>query len=128
MSIPSWAVRGAKVVYIGTGLPDEPGTEHVANPVIGRVYTINWTGKVGHQFCLGFVELSDEAAWDFRGFRPVITIDDDLKAHFAHLLDVPAEPSVVVAEPALQLVGAPSSISLSSSAPAFRQDGLVFAE
>jgi hypothetical protein len=94
--IPSWAVMGTKVVFVGTDLPNEPGSDYIDDVRVGCVYTINWAGWLDHQFCLGFVECNPRGAWDWRGFRPVSkrTAEQDIAEHFSHLLTVDAPEGV----------------------------------
>lgn len=93
--LPSWARVGAKVVYVGdAGLPVQPGAEHFQSPTRGAVYTINWTGWLGHQFCIGMQELDQDSAFDVRCFRPLISQQGDIATHFERLLDVPSDLEV----------------------------------
>jgi len=68
----AWACIGAQCVFIGfRGLPSQPEARGYPDPQIGVVYTINWTGHVGHQFCIGLAGLHDDSCFDVRCFKPV---------------------------------------------------------
>lgn len=101
MSLPSWAVKGRKVVYVGyDGAPTatDLGFKLDWRPKAKAIYTIRDT------MVMGYVRLVEHRvsgfwpegqpfsdAWcDVRGFRPVHTIESDLSEHFVRLLDVPA--------------------------------------
>jgi hypothetical protein len=93
MSIPSWAVRGARVVCKVTNwfpVDDAPVdlTTVLILPMKGRVYTISDVIDGGDEWELTLEECGPN---DFpgRAFGPVAGVDDDLKAHFVHLLDAP---------------------------------------
>lgn len=100
--IPSWAVRGAKVVCITQA--ESPLTLRHNYPQKGGVYTIR--AVVVCSTDLHPALLLDEVVnhtWDRRisqlepgfgieHFRPVqtVTLSSDIAEHFEHLLDVPA--------------------------------------
>lgn len=99
--LPSWARVGAKVVCVtehGRGLP----SDWDAGPQVGEVYTISraYIGFVG-ALAVPSITLAEcpvidlltgqeWAGYDVDRFRPVVTIEDDLEAHFTTLLHVPA--------------------------------------
>jgi hypothetical protein len=101
MSAPSWARVGAKVVCIHKVAPVHGETI----PTIGAVYTVRDVVDYGDEVGLRLVEIinsvasySDgrtEAAFIVYCFKPTVTItvEDDLKAHFSHLLDAPLRVS-----------------------------------
>lgn len=97
MGIPAWAVKGAKVVCIAGGDPNGPGFKLVGGyPVTGGVYTIRSVtdrgrgGKVLLRLAefRPFIHNGNEwGGWDADRFRPLVTQQDDIEAHFFHLLD-----------------------------------------
>jgi hypothetical protein len=95
--IPSWAVRGAKVVCVDGGTPTCEGMELIGwVPVTGDTYTLSrvWCRRDGRVLC----ELKEQprtsaaGGWGLVGhFCPLITQQDDIEAHFKALLDVPEQ-------------------------------------
>ena len=88
MGVPSWAVKGAKVVCIKR----EPwtliyGTSHGPDPAYGDVVTIEATSAFGKFVMLELVGFFDLYGVD--SFRPLHTIETDIEAHFKALLNVP---------------------------------------
>lgn len=98
--IPSWAVRGAKVVAVGTpnAGPRVPGANY---PEIGGIYTIRKVKPAGYGGCqrdlLMLREIDNshfkpepfEPGFPLEAFRPIAplkTESEDL-AHFRHHLD-----------------------------------------
>lgn len=87
MSIPSWAVRGAKVVCINDhGYRTEwPG----AYPVKGGVYTIDGA-DLRHPDAIFLEECGPvdglTCSWSATRFRPLVTEKDDLATHFEQYL------------------------------------------
>lgn len=96
MSIPSWAIRGAKIVRV------EPvyAARHAASvvPVVGQTYTIRevFLAKGGRP-AVRLVEItcswSDarnyERGWVLSHFRPLVSLQDDISAHFEQHLRSP---------------------------------------
>lgn len=92
--LPSWARVGAKVVCISAfGGRSAP---HI--PVKGEIYTISHLDP-DHQWgpMLQLVEFGDERisrsttrsySYPVHCFRPLVTIEDDIAAHFRQHLDV----------------------------------------
>ena len=92
MGLPSWARVGAKVVCISTfGGRTAP---HI--PVKGQIYTISGLSP-DHQWgeMLSLAEFGDERIsrsttrsyqYPVHCFRPLVTLEDDIEAHFAHHL------------------------------------------
>lgn len=104
-AIPSWARIGAKVVFVGGGT-DSPSLV-IEAPVKGVIYTIREilpSGKDG----LAYIRIGEivvkrrwnalpfgEDAWlGLRTFKPLITLEADLEAHFSQLLHVPSTHTV----------------------------------
>lgn len=97
--LPSWAVRGAKVVVVGYR---GPGARSGAHPLkMGDIYTIRDVlyGPESGLPCIRLVEIRRspvrtslgvyEPMYRLRGFRPLHTIETDISEHFAELLNVP---------------------------------------
>jgi hypothetical protein len=93
-AIPSWCRVGAKVVCVTEAANLSPGE---AQLVVGSVYTIRSVERdeVSFGFILDEIKnppipYSDgmECFYDWHRFRPLVTIEDDLEAHFLHHLDV----------------------------------------
>ena len=111
MNIPSWAHAGAKVVCVDDNFVGQPAERLGCSlPVRGKTYTIRQItfvegadvgpGVLLEEVANAYVEYPSgrflwrgEPCFGLRRFRPVITIEDDLKAHFAHLLDAPVRVS-----------------------------------
>lgn len=96
MSIPSWAVRGARVVCIRdfgkARLFHDQG--HRQDPELRQCYIIDAAEEwPEYQAVVLYLVGFPPVGFDITGFRPVITIEDDLKAHFAHHLDAPVRVS-----------------------------------
>jgi len=105
--IPAWAYRGAKVVCVDDAMRGD--TTGIELPKLDQTYTIRhviwntyWRGwqtrlvEVVNQpqlYNIGFVE----AAWNLSRFKPLITQQDDLEAHFNQFLHhtTPAIPEGV---------------------------------
>jgi hypothetical protein len=110
--IPSWAVRGAKCVFVGghfdpveNNITDPAGL--IEYPVANEVYTIReirvrlvpeWHDKVVVGILLHEIVnpiatagsgAGGEMAFWIGAFRPLASIASDVEAHFAHLLDAP---------------------------------------
>lgn len=88
MSIPSWAVKGAKVVCIKRDswvLVEGRDTDH--KPGYGDICTIKAVVTTAHFVCLTLVGYGQHK-FRISRFRPLVskTQEDDLKAHFAHHL------------------------------------------
>lgn len=111
--LPSWAVRGAKCVFVGGEFTSEtckfgdPGGL-LRFPVRGPVYTIRevrirLVPEFGNEVVVGILldevrnpvadggsAAGGEMAFDIREFRPLASLAGDIGAHFEHLLDVAA--------------------------------------
>lgn len=96
--IPSWAVRGAKVVFIVDYKPhDMRGV--VDYPKFNCIYTIRQVMVMPSGAYLLLEEIVNpivmtqeglrERAAEIQYFRPLHTIETDIEAHFKALLDVP---------------------------------------
>lgn len=97
MSIPSWAVKGAKVVCV-----DDTAAVRWADgeaPVLGAIYTIDRVRVLlSGTVVLDLVELrrhpisiahhSGQCGYGIRRFRPLVTrtAEQDVSEHFAHHL------------------------------------------
>ena len=98
--IPSWAVRGAKVVCID-GAERSSKTVDGWAPKTGGIYTIRstffaegwncWYLRLEEYVADGVFWRGIEPGWDLPRFRPLITEQDDLETHFKALLDVPEQ-------------------------------------
>jgi hypothetical protein len=109
IAIPSWAVRGRKVVCVDGSPPPDRADHYRAWPEQGAVYTIRevlWVETL-QMYQVRLVEIQNAVHWykntgDFepayalRRFKPLVTIEDDMEAHFVALLDV-KQPSPVEA-------------------------------
>ena len=90
--IPSWAVKGAKVVCINSRPPWWCGVgDPVLVPVEGEVYEISALGDFGGQCGLLLVGMGELDFWHCRRFRPLVTRsqEQDIAEHFAHHLRTP---------------------------------------
>lgn len=97
--IPSWAVRGTKVVCV-LPVPAVNLPVGVVAPEVGNVYTIREIiTEDGEAYLLlvgivnavqDFADGTREPAFHVEGFRPLVTIEDDISTHFSALLDVRA--------------------------------------
>lgn len=90
MRIPSWARVGAKVVCI-RDLWEGRRLLWAPKPIIGSIYTISMVGA-SHNEWGNFGIMLDELksypyGYEIEAFRPLITQQDDIAAHFAHHLD-----------------------------------------
>lgn len=93
MSIPSWAVRGARVVCID-GNWAYPQDYRVAVPVKGETYTIREIEDEGFRFvelpnrAYAFSDGFKEPRFHYAFFRPFVsrTQEDDLATHFEQYL------------------------------------------
>lgn len=101
MTIPSWAVRGAKVVCVGRKRKaHEPSVINDQGfrwkPAIGSHYTIRGTHENEWGWFIFLSEEPENHMFHGEGFRPVtlITQQDDIEAHFKALLDVPEQVGV----------------------------------
>lgn len=77
MSIPSWAVPGAKVVCVKEGewgllIGSDPRPPKWQMPVFSMVYTVSWAFMDGDGQWLVLSDMSPEDAWAIRFFRPVV--------------------------------------------------------
>lgn len=98
-TIPSWAVRGAKVVCINA--TSGQGAWINDAPTVGAIYTVKraFINHVGRA-ALHLEELArspsackrfgTEVGYRADRFRPLVTLSSDIAEHFEHLLDVPA--------------------------------------
>lgn len=96
MSIPSWCRVGAKVVCIE--LLARVYAETV--PVVGETYTIRDVRDYGDVVGILVSEIRNavanydegdlEPCFIIEAFRPLITLEDDLKAHFEQHLRAPS--------------------------------------
>lgn len=98
MGLPSWAHVGAKVVYRGGYTPPNYNMRgaDAAKLTKGSIYTIRelvtnpYNGEAG----VFLVEVTNELhptlrrefGYYLKSFRPLVTIEDDIEAHFAHHL------------------------------------------
>lgn len=82
-TIPSWAVKGAKVVCVD----DSPGRFHGPGIVRGVVYTISdvYFGEMALETCVTLVEFGSEHGFRLRRFRPTRTIEQDVSRFRKHL-------------------------------------------
>lgn len=88
--IPSWAVKGAKVVCISTEWPsDYPMPELIPDPQKGETYRIAFVeldqtmdSGVGVRL-IGF---NPDDLYCLGNFRPLVTLEDDIATHFQHHL------------------------------------------
>lgn len=104
MSVPYWAVRGAKVVLVDANFRGD--TDGLDLPELDQVYTIRdvtWN-PYWREWQIRLVEVVNqpqlyniglaEAAWRISRFRPAVSLEDDIAAHFAHLLTTPVREGV----------------------------------
>jgi len=84
--IPAWARVGAKVVCVRSDPPRSDPLRRGAVYTIARVYVDD---EIGSGPYVDLVEVA-RVGWWLKRFRPLITIEDDISAHFAHLLNVTA--------------------------------------
>lgn len=107
--IPAWAVRGAKVVAVGTGSaePRYPGANY---PDVGpqAIYTIRAVKPAGYGGCKETLVLLREIdnshikpepfepGYVLRAFRPLVSTKTEAEdlAHFRKLLDQPIPEAV----------------------------------
>jgi hypothetical protein len=93
MSVPSWAVRGAKVVCVDDDWTCDEIDTDLPDPVRGETYTIegvdtdddiDFEGGAG-LYLAGF---PDDAFYTIRNFRPLVTTKSEAEdlAHFRHHL------------------------------------------
>jgi hypothetical protein len=99
--IPSWAVKGARVVCV-EDLWAGRCTGWITPPCVGTIYTIEGvTAQSCNEWRGPFVTLveidSEPYGFELSAFRPLITLEDDLEAHFRILLRQPVSDK----EPAL---------------------------
>lgn len=90
MSIPAWARKGAKVVYVD----DSPGYIESGNLMrLREVYTlIEVTDEFSEPACR--VTGAGLQPWEFMRlsrFRPLISQADDISTHFQALLSTPVK-------------------------------------
>jgi hypothetical protein len=108
MSIPAWAVKGAKVVCVDAF--EASGWINGSDPLVsGRVYTVERaiiSPRTGEAMLLlaeakrskMFIEYAGfEAGYYASRFRPVKTIEDDISEHFAQHLTVRGSAPVEMA-------------------------------
>jgi hypothetical protein len=102
-AIPSWAVRGAKVVCISDvhwrlddANPSDFPITGITYPVARCEYTIEAVEAEGDDWWLMLVECGDDDIFNGRCFRPVSkrTTEQDIAEHFSHLLTVDAPEGV----------------------------------
>lgn len=98
--IPSWCRVGAKVAYVGMPETNNPG-DWLPNPPVGTVCTITEVRDerriYGEKWGMKAVYVRVAEAVGVRRsdcFRPLVTIEDDIEAHFANLLRVPTNQPV----------------------------------
>jgi len=95
--LPIWARPGVKVVCVDDSNQDDG--RHDRKIVAGGIYVIRETmisnlGNPGVRLVgiAGSINRFSgrETGWHIHRFRPLVSIEDDLAAHFNHLLDIPA--------------------------------------
>jgi len=92
--IPSWAVRGAKVAWVGEG---KLNLHPVFHPSNGEVFTIAEAhpGAFDDMPLLVVSEMRNADCsgpfWKIDRFRPLTSQQDDIETHFKALLDVPEQ-------------------------------------
>lgn len=98
MSLPIWARVGAKVVCVTKMAKLLKGE---AQLVVGDIYTIRTVEWAEGDYGFTLVEVVNPALWNgteclysWYKFRPLVTIEDDLEAHFTNLLRVPTNQPV----------------------------------
>lgn len=95
MGVPSWARVGAKVVCVAGRIFSYGNTRVPDRPVnVGEVVTISEVLPYDPEnplapFWLGFAERHPLQLFGGHRFRPLITQQDDIEAHFKALLNVP---------------------------------------
>lgn len=103
--VPSWAVRGQKVICIRDEFPGCCIVGEDAKLRRGEIYTVHSVGDspLGNGVHLMEIHRSQSKSFGvplpylFGRFRPLITIEDDLAAHFTAFLHQPSS----IKEPAL---------------------------
>jgi hypothetical protein len=92
--IPSWAVKGAKVVCIERNwFAAGPSDIDAPDPVFGEIYTIRGIiADADYESGWGawLTEFSECGCYDLIGFRPVHTLETDISEHFAQFLKTPS--------------------------------------
>lgn len=88
ISVPSWARRGQRVICITDDWHREADCPHVSPPIKGSIYTIAGVHRVRllGKVVLELAELPLGICADVRGFRPAVSLDEDMAAHFTQLL------------------------------------------
>lgn len=89
-TIPSWAVKGAKVVYLGRLRKNTARTVQLKK---GAIYTIReiYQSPVTGNYGVSVAEVINglhpvfglEYGYAIHRFRPVVTLEDDINEHFA---------------------------------------------
>ena len=101
MSVPAWAVRGREVVCIKDGWSDNWCRLMGAVPP-DRVPMLNEVLRIEEVLvdpspivigCFLSFEGIPPFLYEVSNFRPLVTLETDLKAHFAHHLDAPVRVS-----------------------------------
>lgn len=97
MDVPSWCRVGNKCVCIDN--LSSLATHGEAAPEQGKVYTIRSVLRDMGLTWLRFHEVHNipmpykngfmECDWDARHFKPLVSLEDDIKTHFRALLDQP---------------------------------------
>lgn len=94
MDIPSWSRVGAKVVCINNkALPGHVWSS-LPQPRVGSIYTVTrmFISPIDGSPVVRLMELPETEPFDggylISRFRPLITQQDDIEAHFRVLLDV----------------------------------------
>jgi hypothetical protein len=92
--VPSWAVNGASVVYLGAL---NPGLHH-KRLVAGGVYVVRGVMQNPETGTFGLYlegvqnmlhpRLKIELGYSVKRFRPVRTLETDISEHFSHLLTI----------------------------------------
>lgn len=96
--IPSWAVRGAKVVCIEADwIPDEQPLMPPRLPCLHEVLTIADIVDVGDCW-LAFDEIAGDWFFHVDSFRPLVTRsqEQDIAEHFEHHLRAPVRETAEV--------------------------------
>jgi hypothetical protein len=98
MSIPSWARKGAKVVYVGYEGPDVASASYGPRPQKGNVYTVARALVDSAGFpAVEIAEIDSDFVWRLRAFRPAVppkTLEEDI-AQFLPLLKHQKAPEAV---------------------------------
>lgn len=93
--LPSWAVAGRKVVYVGGPSPMAGLILVAASLRVNETYTLrkvmlDQLTKVGacyvHEIINGLNRWGDEWGYPLSHFRPAVTLEDDIATHFEHHL------------------------------------------